>query len=378
VRRGDVTGAVADLGILVPLAAALILVNGLDASGVFIGAGLLVIASGLYFQIPFPVQPLKALTAVAVAQKLGPHVINAAGIEIALFLALLAIGGVADRVARIFTKPVVRALQVGVGILLVVTAIRLVAHPPAVFLATPPSPWPFLLAAVCFVAVWWAAHNRRYEIALVMLFAGIAVAWIAASPQLGAPRLTLPSVGLPDLGHFASAFVLLVVPQLPLTFGNAVVAVTDVARGTFGERAARVRPSRVCLSCAAGNVFSAVIGGMPMCHGAGGLTAHVRLGARTKWMNVGLGCAFLVLGTFFAAQVPAILGLFPVWALAAFLLYAGVRHAWLVADLRGTGLAVALAAGGIGAWRGNLALTVAIGLGYEVVTRVRTRESAIA
>src|SRR5436190_15385955 len=86
---GDATGSVADLGIFVPLAAALILVNGLDATSVLLAAGLLLIAAGFVFKVPFPVQPLKALTAVAVAQKLAPGVIHAAGLEIGLFLLIL-------------------------------------------------------------------------------------------------------------------------------------------------------------------------------------------------------------------------------------------------------------------------------------------------
>ncbi len=59
-----------------------ILVNGLDAGSVLVCAGLLVIAAGSWFKIPFPVQPLKALTAVAVARELSPDVIHAAGLEL--------------------------------------------------------------------------------------------------------------------------------------------------------------------------------------------------------------------------------------------------------------------------------------------------------
>ncbi|MGH2546258.1 MAG: putative sulfate/molybdate transporter, partial [Actinomycetota bacterium] len=92
---GEATGAVADLGVLVPLAGSLILVNGLDPGAVLIGAGLLVVAAGLVFRVPFPVQPLKALTAVAVAERLSPDVIHAAGLEIGLFLLLLSVGRVA-------------------------------------------------------------------------------------------------------------------------------------------------------------------------------------------------------------------------------------------------------------------------------------------
>ena len=381
IRLGEVTGAVADLGVMVPLATALILVNGLDAGSVFMCAGLLVLATGIIFRIPFPVQPLKALTAVAVAQQLAPGTIHAAGLEIAAVLLLLSIHHVADVVARVFTKPVVRALQLGVGVLLVLTSFRLVLDPPEVFAGTPAAPWPWILMTGAFAAVIAAARTRHYWIALGVLVAGAVGAVTAASPHVGGPSFSLPAVDLPPAGAFASAFFLLVVPQLPLTFGNAVVAVDDLAHEYLGPAAARVSPSRVCLSAGIGNAVSGVLGGMPMCHGAGGLTAHVRLGARTAGMNLLLGGGLLLLGLFFGAEVPVILGLLPVWGLGAFLAYAGLRHAWLVADLRGVPLIVAVVAGGLGAWFGNLAITAGLALvcvhGGRALTRRAVRAGTL-
>lgn len=359
---GEAAGAVADLGVLVPLAAALILVNGLDAGGVFVCAGLLVVATGSFFRIPFPVQPLKALTAVAVAQHLSPDVIHAAGLEIAAVLVLLSIHHVADLVARVFTKPVVRALQVGVGVLLAITAVTLVLEPPDVFASTPAAPWPWVLMVATFTGVVVAARTRHYWFALGVLAAGIAAAVVASGPHVGGPSFSLPAPHLPAADAFPSAFFLLVVPQLPLTFGNAVVAVNDLAHEYLGPAASRVSPSRVCLSAGLGNAISGIVGGMPMCHGAGGLTAHIRLGARTAGMNMLLGGGLLALGLFFASEIPVILGLLPVWGLGAFLVYAGLRHAWLVADLRGAELALAVIAGSLGAWFGNLALTAGLAL----------------
>jgi hypothetical protein len=372
---GDATGALADLGVFAPLAAALILVNGLDAGALFVCAGLLVMGAGLAFKIPFPVQPLKALTAVAIARELSPDVIHAAGLELAAFLLVLSIGHVADVVARVFVKPVVRALQLGVGVLLVITAVKLVADPPEVFSA-PPSPWPLILALAAFIGVAVAAHRRSYVVALVLFAGGLVATITGAQPDLSSPALTLPSVHLPPSSAFGTAFLLLVIPQLPLTFGNAVVAVNDLAHEYFGPAARRVTPSRVCLSAGIGNTLSALLGGMPMCHGAGGLTAHVRLGARRARMNLWLGGVFLALGLFFAAQIPVILGVLPVSVLAAFLAYAGLRHAWLVSDLRGVSLAIAVMAGGLGAWYGNLAITAALALVLEhgrLVLRRRVR-----
>src|SRR5688572_11259389 len=204
---------------MVPLATALILVNGLDAGSVLVCAGLLILVAGIVFQIPFPVQPLKALTAVAVAQQLSPGVIHAAGLEIAAVLLLLSIRHVADVVARVFTKPVVRALQLGVGVLLVTTSITLVLDPPDVFSGTPSAPWPWLLMIAAFTGVVVAARTRHYWVALGVLAAGAAAAATAASPHVGGPTFSLPDLRLPAAGAYASAFFLLVVPQLPLTFG---------------------------------------------------------------------------------------------------------------------------------------------------------------
>jgi SulP family sulfate permease len=155
--------------------------------------------------------------------------------------------------------------------------------------------------------------------------------------------------------------------------------VNDLAHEYFGPAARRVTPSRVCLSAGAGNIVSALLGGMPMCHGAGGLTAHVRLGARTAGMNLLLGGVFVALGLLFSSQIPLILGLMPVWVLAAFLIYAGLRHALLVTDLRGRSLAIAILAGALGAWLGNLAVTAGLALALEHglrLARGRAREAS--
>jgi MFS superfamily sulfate permease-like transporter len=359
---GEVSGAVADLGILVPLAAALVLVNGLDGGAVLLCAGLLYLCAGLWFKVPFPVQPLKALAAIAVAEGLHPGVIHAAGLEMGALLLFISVGGVANVVARIFTKPVIRALQLGVGILLAIAAWKLVANPPDVFSAVPSSPWPVVLAVLTFGGVWWAARHRRYWAALAILAAGIVGTAIAAHPDLAGPAFHLPSLRFPRAAAFGNAFWLLVIPQFPLTFGNAVVAVDDLSHEYFGPAARRVSPSRICISDGLGNVASGLLGGMPMCHGAGGLTAHVKLGARTAGMNLLLGGVLVALGLSFGPQIPVLLGLLPVWGLAGLLAYAGLRHASLVGDLRGAPLLIAVACGILGALLGNLAITAAVAL----------------
>lgn len=377
---GDLSGAVADLGVLVPLVGALVLVNGLNPGPVLLGAGLLVLASGLGFGIPFPVQPLKALTALAVAQQLDPDVIHSAGLQIGLILVLLSVTGTADLLARVFTRPVIRSLQLGVGALLVVSAVNLVRRPPALFEGAPETGVGLALMAATLALVALAAWRQRPALTLGLLLVGAAATWAAEPPALGGIEAALPSLSLPPWSVAGSAFVLLVVPQLPLTYGNAVVGVSDLAREHFGTAARRVTPGRVALSCGLGNLGAAVLGGMPMCHGSSGFSAHVRLGARTPAMNVVLGAAFVLLGVVFPAQVLAVFGVLPVWALAGFLAYAGLRHALLVLDQRGRRLGLAVVAAALGLATGNLAITTGLALAAEhgatLVTRRRARAAS--
>src|SRR5947199_6083229 len=139
-----------------------------------------------------------------------------------------------------------RSLQLGVGILLGIAAWKLVVKPPAVFSGVPASPWPMLLAAATLFGVWWAVRDGQYWAALAVLVAGIAATVVAAHPSLDGPSILVPSIGLPPAAAFGTAFWLLVIPQFPLTFGNAVVAVDDLAHEYFGEAARRVSPSRIC------------------------------------------------------------------------------------------------------------------------------------
>lgn len=359
---GDITGAVADLGVFVPLVTALVLVNGLHAGSILIVAGLLVVVAGVTFRIPFPVQPLKALSALAVAQQLSPQIIHVAGLQIGLILILLAVTGAATRLARLFTVPVIRSLQLAVGALLVVTAVRLVLAPPAILDRGVSTAVSLMVAIGVLGIVAVAAARRWFFLIAAVVLAGVAWSVATGGVSITPPAIHLPAFAPPSLAVFGSAFVLLVIPQLPLTYSNAIVGVSHLAGEAFPEAAGRVTPARVSLTCGAGNVVSSLFGGMPMCHGSSGFTAHVRLGASTAAMNLVLGGFFIILGLLFSSQVLALFALIPVSVLAAILAYAGLRHALLVLDLRGTALALALIAGTVGVVTRNLAITTVIAL----------------
>jgi SulP family sulfate permease len=140
---------------------------------------------------------------------------------------------------------------------------------------------------------------------------------------------------LPALPDFSFALLVLVLPQIPMTLGNAVFAYTDLSRQYFGDAASRVTNRNACLSMAAANVVSFFLGGMPLCHGAGGLAAHYRFGARTAGSNLIIGGIFVVLAVGLGKGAVAVIHLLPMAILGVLLVFAGLQLAMTIMDLEG-------------------------------------------
>lgn len=134
------------------------------------------------------------------------------------------------------------------------------------------------------------------------------------------------AVAWPPLADFSTALVMLVIPQIPLTLTNSVVATVDTARTYFGPGAERVTPVRTSLSIAAGNLWAGLVGGLPMCHGSGGLTAHYRTGARTPVATTLIGLLLIAVAFVFGVSALEVRGLMPYAVLGALLAYVGAQH----------------------------------------------------
>jgi MFS superfamily sulfate permease-like transporter len=115
--------------------------------------------------------------------------------------------------------------------------------------------------------------------------------------------------------------VFLAIPQLPLTFGNAILALKEENNRLFPHR--QVSEKTVSVSTGLMNLAGSAIGGVPMCHGAGGMAGHVRFGARTGGAVVILGVLLCGLGLFFADSVTTLLKVFPTPVLGVVLFLTG-------------------------------------------------------
>jgi SulP family sulfate permease len=107
----------------------------------------------------------------------------------------------------------------------------------------------------------------------------------------------------------------------------------DLSYQYFGEQSAKVTARAACISMALANFGTALMGGMPLCHGAGGLAAHYRFGARTAGSNLYIGAAFVLLALLLGPGALSVAGLIPLSMLGALLIFAGAQLALTIRDL---------------------------------------------
>jgi SulP family sulfate permease len=357
--RGELAGAIADLGVLVPIAVALIVQNGLSASAVLLPAALLYVATGLYYRLPVPVQPLKAFGAIAIAQGLGADEIAAGALLMGGVFVALGASGWLDRVARIFPHPIVRGVQLTVGLLFCKLAWLLTTAPPRAFADHVEPTW-WLATGTLIVILAGLLMPRRAVALILFVLTVVAMALAYHGPlALGPSPLQLPEL---SMKAFATAAVALVLPQLPLTFANSCLATADAAKTYFGAAAERVQPGRLALSLGAANLLAGSISGMPVCHGAGGMSAHYGFGARTGGTPIILGATLLLLALVIGASLPTLLAGFPLPILAGLLAMAGLLHIGLLKDLREPAHWALAIAVGITGLQANLAIALVAAL----------------
>ena len=349
----------ADVGVLVPIAVALIVSNGLSPTAVLVPAGLLYLANAFIYGLPLPAQPLKAFGAIAIAEGLGADEIAAGALLIGAVFLVAGRLGLLDRAARAFPRALIRGVQLTVGLLFLKIAWGLVKDPPAAFAE-------FALAAniaipLALGAIVLAFWFKSAGVSLVLVLVGIAAMLVLAGGSLtaGPAPISVPSL---SLGTLSLAFTVLVLPQVPLSFANSCLAPADAARVYFGERAKKVRPDSLATTYGFANLFAGSISGMPVCHGAGGLTAHYSFGARTAGAPLFMGVSLLVVALGIGASLAAVLPAFPLPILAALLATAGILHIGLLRDLGDArSWAVALLVGLVG-FTVDLAVALALGL----------------
>jgi MFS superfamily sulfate permease-like transporter len=314
-------GAFGDLGTLIPFVVGYITLSGMDPVGILVAFGLFKIVVGLYFKTPVPVQPMKAIGTAAISHPaaIGPGAIWASGLFTGALWLAMGLTGAVTWIARITSRPIVQGIVLGLGLAFILEGVRMMAGD-------------LLLAVAAAALTFLLLSRQRMPAMLVLLGFGVAVALAREPALLGElgrvsfrprlPQFALTRLGWQDLltGVFG-----LGLPQAALTLGNAIVATVEENNALFPDRPVTVRT--IAIDHGIMNLVGAGLGGVPMCHGAGGMAGHVRFGARTGGALVILGGLVLFTGLFLADSVATLFKLFPRAILGVILMFGGLELA---------------------------------------------------
>lgn len=317
----ELAGAFGDLGTLIPFLVGYITINKMDPVGVLVGFGLFKIFAGLYFKTPVPIQPMKAIGTAAITHPgaIAQGSIWASGLFTGAFWLVMGLTGAITWIAKITSRPIVHGLVLSLGLGFIVEGVRMMQGDA-------------LLAVVAVAGTFLLLSFERVPAMLVLLGFGVTVEVIRGpsllselgrvSFHLRLPEFALTKIGWEDL---ATGVVVLGLPQVALTLGNAVIATVEENNSLFPDRPITVRA--VAVDHGVMNLVGTSLGGVPMCHGAGGMAGHVRFGARTGGALVILGGLVLFTGLFLGDSVATLFRLFPRSLLGVILLFGGLELA---------------------------------------------------
>jgi SulP family sulfate permease len=340
--RMEVAGSLGDLGTLLPIAIGMILLNKLHATNVFVLIGLFYIVAGHYFGVPVPVQPMKVIGAYAIATGITPTQIVSSSLWMGIFILFLGITGLIQKIGRYTPKSTVRGVQLGVGVVLMLKGLKFMIQPDPnlAIQAIGPVNMSIILGTAGLILTFLLLDNKKLPAALVLIVLGIILGIFigrpieAASFNWGVHLPKLIPYGWPSVEDLLWVLPVLVLPQIPMTIGNAIISNTDITHEYFGERAKRATYKSVANSQGLADIVSFFLGGIPMCHGAGGLAAHYRFGARTAGSNLIIGGIFVLLAVIFGENIVVILNLLPFSLLGVLLVFAGLQLTLMIQDLQ--------------------------------------------
>jgi MFS superfamily sulfate permease-like transporter len=337
-----------DCGTLLPLAIGYITVCKMSPSGLLVMVGLANIVTGLVYRLPMPIQPMKLLAAMAIAQAWAPEEVYTSALVMGAVWLLMGVTGAIGYVARWTPKTVVRGIQLSIGVLLAVQGAKMV------------STW-WLLGIVSVVIVLVLRTNRHAPASIVLVVLGVLI--VAFGPDLG--TVAGLSFRLPPLTSFDPHLIWPVLrdgglAQIPLTATNAVIATSALISDYWPDRVVTER--QLSLNIGVMNVVLPFFGGMPLCHGAGGLAGQYYFGARTGGTNIIEGSIEIGLGLFVAGSITSVLAGFPMAIVGAMMLLVGIEMGKFARDLRFGLQLVPAAATLAGSLLWNVAVGFAVGL----------------
>lgn len=316
----ELAGSMGDFGTLFPLAIGYIVVCGINPAGFLVMMGLTNIVTGLVYRLPMPIEPMKVLAIVAIAQHWSPSMIYASGFAMGAIWLIFAVTGVIGWIARVTPNSVIRGIQVTLGVFLVIEAFKMI------------STW-WLIGIISILIVLLLRQNRYAPAAIMLMVLGVVIMFIKGQfQQVNPPAFSFPPLTGFRLEEVWHTLLLAGLAQVPLTITNATIATSSLIRTYWPEKPVSER--RLSWNQGIMNLILPFFGGMPMCHGAGGLAGQYYFGARTGGTNIIEGLIEISMGLFLASSIAGLFAVFPTAIIGAMMFLVGIELTKFAKDIR--------------------------------------------
>ena len=344
--RNEWSGAFGDIGTDFPLIVGMILAAGLDSASVLVTFGVMQIFTGSFYKMPMPIQPLKAMATIVITQKISPNILYGGGLAIGISMFLLNITKLIDWISRVVPKAVIRGIQLGLGIKLGLLALQDYVISDGVA--------GYYLAAAAFLLAIFLLGNRKYPPAIFIIVLGMFYAFVFkvdAHSFINAVGIHLPQIHTPTWADILTGFLILTIPQIPLSIGNSILATNQIANDWYPKRTVTIR--KISYTYSLINLINPFFSGIPTCHGSGGIVGHHTFGGRTGGSVIIYGCLYIFLGLFLSQGFDTLVHIFPLPILGILLLFESLGLMLLVQDVTDSkssfmiALLVGLISGGI-------------------------------
>lgn len=327
--KNELSGSFGDIGTDLPLIVGMIMVSGMDSASALIIYGILQIISGIYYGIPMAVQPLKAVATIVIAQHLTGDVIYGGGLAIGIIMLVFTLTGVINKLKTLIPKAVIRGVQLGLGLMLANIALK-------DYIVKDSHLFDYILVTIAGTIGIILMGNRKYPPAIFIILIGVVYALffqIENPTSLFANvEIEIPNFSIPKWNDITAGFLLLALPQIPLSIGNSILATEQITKDLFPEK--NISVNKIGITYSLMNIFCAFFSGIPVCHGSGGMVGHHSFGARTGGSIVIYGIFFLIIGFFFSANFDEIILLFPIQILGVILFFEALKLCFLIKDLQ--------------------------------------------
>ncbi|MFX0187912.1 MAG: putative sulfate/molybdate transporter [Candidatus Hodarchaeota archaeon] len=306
----EFSGSLGDWGVLIPFVIGYIAIVGLNPAGIFICLGITNIILGIKYNLPLPVQPQKIIGTVAISQKWSPNLVISTGFGTGIIWAILGFSKKLNKIVKRIPVIAVRGIQLGLALILGWAAIIMINDN-------------LILGFICILIILLSIKIRKVPSAIILTFIGIFILFYTGIVYISDIAVKLPQFEfqIPTLDNILIGMLVAGIAQLFLTLTNVMIATLALVKDLFPEKEKIIDANSLALNMGIMNLINPFIGGMPLCHGSGGLAAQYAFGARTGGSMIFEGILEIILGLFFTELLFLLFNQFPKAILGAMLIY---------------------------------------------------------